>query len=283
MPFPYFHLLNVILISQLLLLAYTLATTAAVHPAISIPVMAFISIVLLGLCSLSIVLSNPFGTDSVDFDCEAFLMAAFGNARAHLCAAEHEACATALPSGMENPLEIEISDGTRGARGSGGDALNRPRSKDSNRHSSATSAKLWGETPGRVCHGHWPGKATMPTVSAPPQSADDVYVDIDDSTSTSSPQFVTPGQGESGLDGRAEHGEHRAGRKLASTHDESEGPDGAGTFRDAGVPSDNMSDNESLGSMSPSTIGLVTPMVSSREPLTDLRAERSNQEARQIM
>ena len=55
MPFPYFHLLNVILLSQLVLLAYGLGTMPGLKFYFSVPIMVFVTIVLLppyGWCGL---------------------------------------------------------------------------------------------------------------------------------------------------------------------------------------------------------------------------------------
>lgn len=83
-PFPYFHLLNVILLSQLVLLAYGLGTMSNIAYYFSIPIMVFVTIVLLGMRGLAVQLSNPFGTDAVDFELEAFMKGAYENAKAHL-------------------------------------------------------------------------------------------------------------------------------------------------------------------------------------------------------
>ena len=83
-PFPYFHLLNVILLSQLVLLAYGLGTMSNIAYYFSIQIMVFVTIVLLGMRGLAVQLSNPFGTDAVDFELEAFMKGAYENAKAHL-------------------------------------------------------------------------------------------------------------------------------------------------------------------------------------------------------
>ena len=61
------------LIIQLLLLAYALACAPDNNFYFSIPVMAIVSIVLIGMRGLAVALSNPFGEDSVDFDIELFM------------------------------------------------------------------------------------------------------------------------------------------------------------------------------------------------------------------
>lgn len=107
-PFPYFHLLSIMLTIQLLLLAYTTATWKSVNPFFGIPVVAIVSVVLIGMRSLAVQLSNPFGHDSVDFDIERFMRAAFDNAIAHL-KAERKVCAGEQPRGIRNPLLLDPS------------------------------------------------------------------------------------------------------------------------------------------------------------------------------
>ena len=118
-PFPYFHLLHVIMLAQLLLLAYTLGTYDGLAFYLAIPSMAIITTILIGLRSLAAQLSNPFGDDLTDFPLEAFMMGAFKNSKALLMAEPHEAWNGRLPSGMENPLEPApaIADPKSGKKG----------------------------------------------------------------------------------------------------------------------------------------------------------------------
>jgi predicted membrane chloride channel (bestrophin family) len=90
-PFPYFHLLNFILVLQLLLIAYALAcdpSLDALPPYFALLLLVFISIVLIGMRGLAVQLSNPFGTDAVDFELETFMRGAYKNAVAHLRSSE---------------------------------------------------------------------------------------------------------------------------------------------------------------------------------------------------
>ena len=109
-PFPYFHLLSMMLLIQLLMIAYALASPPSASPYFTIPVMVIISIVLVGMRSLAVQLSNPFGNDSVDFDIEKFMKGAYTNAVA-LLLAERDVCASAAPSQMRCPL---LPDGGQG-------------------------------------------------------------------------------------------------------------------------------------------------------------------------
>ena len=161
-PFPYFHLLNVILLSQLLLVAYGLATSLT--PAISIPVMAFISAVLLGMRGLAVQLSNPFGTGSVDFELEAFLNGAYTNAVAHLSSDAHDPCGSALPDTMQNPLAV---DGRPPAAVAKGRAARGQKARSDN-----GEPQMWGIRPDRVKE--WPRRvgeaeqAQVTSIGRPP-------------------------------------------------------------------------------------------------------------------
>lgn len=57
----YFHLLNLMLVVQLVAMAYALACLPGNRPYFSIPVMAILSVVLIGMRGLAVQLSNPFG------------------------------------------------------------------------------------------------------------------------------------------------------------------------------------------------------------------------------
>ena len=102
-PFPYFHLLSMMLLIQLLMVAYALACPTDVKAVFSIPVMAIISLVLVGMRSLAVQLSNPFGNDSVDFDIEKFMSGAQANSVAML-STERAVCGQLAQSAMVCPL-----------------------------------------------------------------------------------------------------------------------------------------------------------------------------------
>jgi predicted membrane chloride channel (bestrophin family) len=57
-PFPYFHLLNVIMLLQLLLLSYALACFPQIAPYFSILILVFATAVLIGMRGLAVQLSN---------------------------------------------------------------------------------------------------------------------------------------------------------------------------------------------------------------------------------
>jgi predicted membrane chloride channel (bestrophin family) len=101
-PFPYFHLLNVMLMINLIALAYGIVSLAWFP--YTVLMMALISIVLIGMRSLAVQLSDPFGDDLVDFELEKFLWAAYTNAIAHLREPKNMLHRESLPTGLKCPL-----------------------------------------------------------------------------------------------------------------------------------------------------------------------------------
>ena len=101
-PFPYFHLLNLMLFAQLNLLAFVFAHSN-IPPYWSSPIMMMVSVVLIGMRGLAVQLSNPFGDDLVDFEIEQFMKGAYINAVAHL-KSERPLSGDVLPIGIKNPL-----------------------------------------------------------------------------------------------------------------------------------------------------------------------------------
>ena len=103
-PFPYFHLLNLMLVIQLALTAYALASKLQWQ--FGLIMMVVISLVLLGMRGLAVQLSNPFGNDSVDFNIERFMGGAYKNAVAYLAVdTDHRPSLRAMPDDvMGNPL-----------------------------------------------------------------------------------------------------------------------------------------------------------------------------------
>lgn len=62
-PFPYFHLINLILLANLVLVSYVTVPFAS-WP-LSIPIVASLALFLIGMRSIALKLSNPFGTNKV--------------------------------------------------------------------------------------------------------------------------------------------------------------------------------------------------------------------------
>jgi len=82
-PFPYFHVLTVLLNMDLLLISYAFVTLNF-HAAITSCIYSVICMVFLGLREVAVAMSNPFGDDEIDFDLEKMLAGAFKNAIAIL-------------------------------------------------------------------------------------------------------------------------------------------------------------------------------------------------------
>ena len=68
--------------------------------------MSLISIVLVGMRSLAVQLSDPFGDDLVDFEIEDFLKSAFMNAVAHLREPRQKLWLDDMPSDLRSPLHV---------------------------------------------------------------------------------------------------------------------------------------------------------------------------------
>jgi len=100
-PWPYFHILNLILTVALITLAYSLVSLG--HIAVTFPVLTVYMIGVLGLKSVAVQLADPFGTDDVDFELEKFMKGAQGNAQAML-EDDYKAWGRTLPSELTNPL-----------------------------------------------------------------------------------------------------------------------------------------------------------------------------------
>jgi hypothetical protein len=111
-PFPYFHLLSFMLLVQLLLMAYSMACEAGGNPYFNIPVLLITSAVLIGMRSLAVQLSNPFGKDSVDFEIESFMKGALDNSVAFL-RDSHRTSARHPAKGIKNPLLVGVGSPAR--------------------------------------------------------------------------------------------------------------------------------------------------------------------------
>eukprot|EP00326_Haptolina_ericina_P027708 CAMPEP_0181201048 /NCGR_PEP_ID=MMETSP1096-20121128/18099_1 /TAXON_ID=156174 ORGANISM="Chrysochromulina ericina, Strain CCMP281" /NCGR_SAMPLE_ID=MMETSP1096 /ASSEMBLY_ACC=CAM_ASM_000453 /LENGTH=304 /DNA_ID=CAMNT_0023291465 /DNA_START=143 /DNA_END=1057 /DNA_ORIENTATION=- len=80
-PFPYYHTLLLMLLVNLLLLAYVLAGLESIW---SVPCYFITAFVLLGFKETAIMLSDPFGNDAVDFDTDLFMSRMMVNVKALL-------------------------------------------------------------------------------------------------------------------------------------------------------------------------------------------------------
>jgi predicted membrane chloride channel (bestrophin family) len=82
-PFPYFHMLQILLFFNLLALSWGLVTLRF-HPALTAAMYLALCFVFLGLRVVAVQMASPFGDDPVDFDYEKMLSTTFQNATAIL-------------------------------------------------------------------------------------------------------------------------------------------------------------------------------------------------------
>ena len=71
-PFPYLHALTLLLVVNMILIGYALATMADAS-AWNVVVYVLLLISFIGLKEIAVAMSNPFGDDEIDFDLEAML------------------------------------------------------------------------------------------------------------------------------------------------------------------------------------------------------------------
>ena len=120
-PFPYFHMLNLLLVLNLLLLAY-ISVPLCAWPLSSF-IVTIMAIYLLGMRAIAIKLADPFGTNRLDFDLESIMRACYSEAVAQLSMQKTPTSLCNLPDGMEagkpihNPIlvaqeEVQEQSGT---------------------------------------------------------------------------------------------------------------------------------------------------------------------------
>ncbi|KAL1506980.1 hypothetical protein AB1Y20_007844 [Prymnesium parvum] len=105
-PFPYFHVLNLMIVVTLTLVAYMLVPMGIWPLTMIIQFVA--SLVLLGLKEVAVCLADPFGDDAVDFNVDTFLLAAYKNAIANLND-DHAPHGSTMPSEITNPIKGNAS------------------------------------------------------------------------------------------------------------------------------------------------------------------------------
>ena len=82
-PFPYFHMLTLLLFADLLAISWSLVTLGF-HPLLTVLIYMLLCLLFIGLKEVAVQMSNPFGDDTVDFDVERFLRSAYNNSVAML-------------------------------------------------------------------------------------------------------------------------------------------------------------------------------------------------------
>ena len=95
-PFPYFHLLQMLIIFNLLMISYASVPLAA-WP-LTLLANVFTTVTVLGMRTVAIFLSDPFGDDAIDFDLEASMKTAYEEAIAQLRLASYVPKIDKLPA-----------------------------------------------------------------------------------------------------------------------------------------------------------------------------------------
>jgi hypothetical protein len=98
-PFPYYQFLTLLLVVDLLMVSYWLVTMDF-SPALTFSVYFLISTSFLGLREAAIAMTDPFGTDDIDFDVEGMLFGAYSAAVACL----KDGGVSAEPLDIKNPV-----------------------------------------------------------------------------------------------------------------------------------------------------------------------------------
>lgn len=104
-PFPYFHILTVLLQVDLLLISYSCVCNEAEGASTPFTAVVYfvICLVFLGLREVAIAMSDPFGVDDTDFDLESILSRTYKNAIACL-KDERRHHGTSLAASLKNPV-----------------------------------------------------------------------------------------------------------------------------------------------------------------------------------
>lgn len=95
-PFPYFHLLNLLVLFNLVMISYA-ATSLACWP-LSLLTVICATFVVLGMRTVAIALSDPFGHDLTDFALEPFMKTAYSEAVAQLRVPAYQPLYDTLPT-----------------------------------------------------------------------------------------------------------------------------------------------------------------------------------------
>ena len=78
-PFAYFHVLKLLLMISLALTSYALVELEHAQFFISMLVFLVICFIMIGLQAVAVAMSDPFGSDDIDFDLDKFLEGAYNN------------------------------------------------------------------------------------------------------------------------------------------------------------------------------------------------------------
>jgi len=119
-PYPYFHVVKIMLLIALTMTGYALIFVLHGMPVFTVGCFAIICLIMIGLQEIAAAMSDPFGDDEIDFDGERQLATAFNNAVALLMDYKPPD-SSHLPAGLSNPLtfarpikwEASAADGDR--------------------------------------------------------------------------------------------------------------------------------------------------------------------------
>jgi len=111
-PFPYFHLLNFLMIANLVLIAYAAVGLGSII--LSSSCVFFATMVLIGMRAVAIALSDPFGDDFTDLDLEKYMKAMYMEAVHQLQAPTNATLSSRVPPKLDteehfNPLNEPAS------------------------------------------------------------------------------------------------------------------------------------------------------------------------------
>ena len=96
-PFPYYHTVSLMLSVNLVLIAWSLTEFSTI---MTIPAYFVIALVTLGLKETAVALSDPFGSDAVDFETNSFTAAILANTKALLAYSEPKPSELPFPGRM---------------------------------------------------------------------------------------------------------------------------------------------------------------------------------------
>jgi len=107
-PFPYFHVLKLLLLVGLFIVSYAIVgletgDLTAWTAALSLFAFSVVCAIMIGLQEIAVAMSDPFGDDDVDFDVDSFLKAAYNNCVA-LLSDERQPRGGAPAASLYNPL-----------------------------------------------------------------------------------------------------------------------------------------------------------------------------------
>lgn len=114
-PFAYFHVLKLLLMISLALTSYALVELEHAQVFISMLVFLVICFIMIGLQAVAVAMSDPFGSDDIDFDLDKFFEGAYNNCIA-LVTDQRIVNNDRLPPDMDPNYPLADTDAARRAR-----------------------------------------------------------------------------------------------------------------------------------------------------------------------